>query len=110
MINPPDSLDLDHIILGLSNWMYNQHIPTNNGSYRVSPEDAKSQILANYRSISDIKETLKLDIPEWDDEDGFCIKCGAFLEDDNFKCYCDIRNKLRSQILSALNIGDNNNG
>lgn len=37
---------LDEVILGLENWMDSQHVPSNNGSYRLTPEEAKSAIQA----------------------------------------------------------------
>lgn len=36
--------DVDAILLGIENWVDNQHIPSNNGSYRLSPEEAQAAI------------------------------------------------------------------
>lgn len=32
----------------------------------------------------------------WDDEGSFCTTCDAFLEDDKFRCYCDIVNAQKA--------------
>lgn len=44
MTTPDGSDELKRILLGHSNWVDSQHIPSNNGSFRLSEEEAEAAL------------------------------------------------------------------
>jgi hypothetical protein len=42
--------------------------------------------------------------PRWNGD--FCDECEAFLEDDKYRCYCDIRNSDKTEMRSKLRGGE----
>lgn len=41
-------------------------------------------------------------VKDWLGDDGFCNTCEAFLEDDKYQCYCDIRGEAIDQAHQAI--------
>lgn len=59
--------------------------------------EAKAQLLALL-----LERLPEKQVKKWDDEDGFCTTCEAFLEDDKYRCYCDIRNETADECAQAI--------
>lgn len=58
------------------------------------------------QALTALLDSLEAGMPSyvknWDSEDGFCQTCEAFLEDDNYRCYCDIRNETVELVHSII--------
>lgn len=60
----------------------------------------KDEVAQSNKDLLDLLEGKVLENQkEWNDVDGFCTNCEAFLEDEEYKCYCDIRTELLMSLL-----------